>query len=241
MTTPEPETEDKPLDPYEHWKADPTPDNLATVVDTLKPLIGYQLANLGAHDDPILKNKARVVAAQAIKKYDPASGASLPTWVSSQMQQLRRFRRQAHAVLKVPERIQMDAWHLAQKEKEFIDTYDREPDLLELADFSHLPARRIAKIRKFSHATPSEAALPDQPGDDTDFTGESIDYIYRDADHIDRRILEMKTGYGGHPPLPPAQIAQKLRISPAQVSRRAKRLTFKINQMEQAMRELSGA
>src|SRR5690606_10046780 len=107
MTT-ESEAEDKPFDPYESWKADPTPDNLATVVDTLKPLIGYQLANLGAHDDPILKNKARIVAAQAIRKYDPASGASLPTWVSSQMQQLRRFRRQAHAVLKVPERIQMD-------------------------------------------------------------------------------------------------------------------------------------
>lgn len=225
--------------PYDAWKADPTPDNLAKVVDSLQPVMSYQLGNLGVSDDPLLKNKARIVAAQAVRKYDPKFGAALPTFVSGQMQQLRRFRRQAHQVLKVPERIQMDGWHLAQKEKEFLDKHDREPDLLELADFAKMPARRIAKIRRLARATPSEAAIGDTAADDMDFTGEAMEYIYRDSDHLDRRILEMKTGYGGHGMLSPAQIAQKLRISTAQVSRRAARLTMKINQLEQDMQEIN--
>jgi DNA-directed RNA polymerase specialized sigma subunit len=224
--------------PYDAWKADPTPDNLAKVVDSLQPVMNYQLGSLGVSDDPLIKNKARIVAAQAVRKYDPKL-ATLPTFVSRQLQQLRRFRRQSHQVLKVPERIQMDGWHLAQKEKEFLDKHDREPDLYELADFSKLPVGRIAKIRRLSRATPSEAAIGDTAADDMDFTGEALEYVFRDSDHLDRRILEMKTGYGGHQVMTPAQIAQKLRISTAQVSRRAARLTMKVNQLQQDMQDIN--
>jgi DNA-directed RNA polymerase specialized sigma subunit len=143
-------------------------------------------------------------------------------------------------VIKVPERILLDSFQLSQKEKEFVDIHDRDPDIVELADFSKIPVHRIKKIRMMSRPTPTEGALGDaMTGDSDDFSEEATDYIHRDSDRVDRKILEWRTGHGGSDILTPLEIAARLKISPSQVSRRATRLTYKINQMVEDLRSLS--
>ena len=230
------QTEPSVDDLYAAYKHRPSQDNLSAVVKALGPTVNYALGAVGAQGDPLVKSKALVYAAQAVQKYDPVHGASLPTYVSSNLRQLSRTARQSKSIVKMPERIQLDAYHLSESAKKFQDLHGREPDSLELADLSGMPLRRIEKVRKYARSLPSEASMPEGAEQNaTDFTQEAMDYAYHDADHLDRRILEMKTGYAGHPILSAPEIGAKLGLTPSQLSRRSAKLTYRINELQNAL------
>lgn len=220
------------------WQADPTPEKLDTVVKHLGPTIQGALRGMGSHDDPVMELKAKVLTSRAVRSYDPKFGAALPTWVARQMQPLRRFKRTALAPVRIPERIQMDALHVMQSEQEFRDKHQRDPDAEELADQARLSIDRIAKIKRTFRRVASQEAFgegaPTAPP--TDFSDESLSYVYHDADKIDRRIIEMKTGYGGNfEPMPPHEIARQLNLSPVQLSRRSARLGARLEEIRNAL------
>jgi DNA-directed RNA polymerase sigma subunit (sigma70/sigma32) len=184
---------------------------------------------------------ANVIAAQAVKKYNPdmPGAAGLHTFVKSELQQLTRVARRSRSVLQVPERSQLDAFALAKSRRSFEDAHGREPDMGELADHSGFSLKRIEKVMQQTRPTPGEAAFEtDHEKDATDFTPEAIDYVYHDADHVDRKILEHKIGHNGAEVLPPHAVAQKLGLTPSQLSRRSARLSLKINELEQSLRKL---
>ena len=189
--------------PYYTWTQDPSTDNLAAVLDSLKPTITAAVASYGGAGNPQIMAKARVVAAKAIKNYNPAAGASLPTWVSNQLRQLTRDIRKSGNDLSVAEGIQLDGYRLYQAENEFQDEHGREPTLAELADITHLSTRRIRNIRKKLKAVVMDGAATSEAGDslvstvETDFSKDAIDYVYHEADTTDKKLLEYLTGYGG--------------------------------------------
>jgi DNA-directed RNA polymerase specialized sigma subunit len=228
-----------PASAYEVWRNDPTPENLSGVVSELSPMIKSTVHNIGGGSDPYLQSQARILAAKAVSTYNPEAGASLNTWVSRQLMPLRRIRREKQAPIKIPESVQLDALHLHNVEQEFISENGREPDLYELSDRASMGIPRIEQVRKKFIKTPSEIeSSADYSTEDSpiagaaysysDFESEATDYVYAESDYIDRKILEYKTGYKNSPVLDGQQIAQKLGISPAQVTRRAAKLTYKI-------------
>ena len=227
-------------DLYASYVNDPTQDNLNSVIKGLKPTIDYQLASLGASSDPVMKSKAHVYAAEAVLNYDPEKSA-LPTFVSSQMRKLSRDRRSMSGPIKIPERMQLDTYALVRAEREFEDTNGREADDVELADVTGFSLKKIGQLRSGSMATPTESAFEEgqQEKDMPDYLDEATNYVNNDADHVDRKILELKTGYGRKSetfvPLKAKDIAAKLRISPSQVSRRSLRLSKKINDIKGAL------
>lgn len=227
---------------YQSYSSDPTPDNLFNVVDALSPTINYSLSAINASGDKLLRTKARNIAAQAVQKYDPTAGANLQTWTSNQLMQLRRIKRETQTPVKIPERTQLEAYSLARAEQEFYDKYNREPDLIELADYSKIPKKKIEKIRRTFRKIPEQGALEDMTAQTTtDWTSEALDYIYRDADAIDRKILEMKTGYGGkYEPMEPKDIAIQLSLTPSQLSRRSAKIALQIQDIESALMEVHG-
>lgn len=223
---------------YSAYQQDPSKKNLNQVVRGLQPTINHQLASLGVSNDPVMKSRALVYTAQAIPNYDP-SKSGLPTFISSQLQRLTRDKRERSTPLKIPERAQLDAWNLHVQEKEFTAKHGREPDLGELSDYTGLSHANIRKIRDTMVATPHEDAFDGNlEHESPDFTEEAIGYVYADSDHLDRKIMEMKMGYmksKGYQPLKANQIASKLGVSPSQVSRRAMRLSLKINEITDAL------
>jgi DNA-directed RNA polymerase specialized sigma subunit len=227
---------------YATWKADPTPGNLHKVVDGLQPAIDHSLRSINAGDDRLMRTKARNLAAKAITSYDPAAGAALPTWTSNQLMPLRRIRRDVQQPVKVPERTQLDAYSLMKSEQEFIEKMNREPDLEELADFSKIPVKRIEKIRRQFRRMPTAEAFGDGGfvQTESDYANEALDYIYRDVDGIDRKIIEMKTGYGGrYDPMEPKDIAMALGLTPSQLSRRSAKIAMQIQEVEDTLRQVT--
>lgn len=232
--------------PYTVWKADPTTDNLAAVLDSLRSTIAAAVASYGGAGNPQIMSKARVVAAKAIKSYNPEAGTGLPTWVSNQLRQLTRDIRKSGNDLSVAEGIQLDGYRLFQAENEFQDEHGREPTLTELADMTHLSPRRIKNIRQKLKAVVMDTAATSETGDqlaatmETDFTKDALDYIYHEADTTDKKLLEYMTGYGGEDILDNKSIMAKLKLTPVQLSRRKARLALKVNNIVNDLEKVSG-
>lgn len=218
------------------------PPDLRTSVKELRPTIDYALLQMNASDDPYLRIRADTIAAKAVQTFDPSRGAALPTWVSQNLMQLRRERRESGNVIRVPERIQMDSFALAKATAEFADTNGREPNMLELADATNLTPKRIAHVRTHEVPTSSSAAFGDDgvgslsPSHDQ----EAMDYVYSEADAVDRGILEMRMNYGGkHPNLmSKIEVASKLGLHPSQVTRRSANLAMRLESMKRDIANL---
>jgi DNA-directed RNA polymerase specialized sigma subunit len=212
------------------YQSKPSKENLYSVVKSLKNTINYTLASLNSAGNPVLEGKALVYTANAVKDYDPTYGAALPTYVTTQLRRLIRDQRQINSPVKIADRAMLDLYKITQAEQAYEDQHGREPDLLQLADFSGINPKRIEKVRRQMPAIPTEDAFGESIGDQTpDFASEVMDAVFFESDHVDRKILEHKTGYGGKQELSGEELARKIGISPSQVSRRAKRLSKKIN------------
>lgn len=218
---------------YTQWQNKQTPESLADVVEAMRPMIDYRVSAHGGADNPKMRHQAKLIAADSIRRFNPAAGANLQSWVQTNLQGLNRYRRESQGPVKVPERASLDAWSLELASRRFQDDHDREPDVRELADASGLSVKRIADVRKATRPIGSEAQSMASPeAHQADFLGEAMEYLYGELDYVDRRIIDMTTGYGGTEMLPKNVIAQRLGISPSQVTRRSDAIAKRLQAME---------
>lgn len=228
------------LSPYDSWKASGNPDDLAKVVDGLGGKIATHLHRYGLGSDPMANSQARVYAAKAVKSYNPESGASMETWLDRNMQQLSRFKRQRATAVKVPERIQLDSYTINKARVAFEEENGRDPDLDELADASGMTVKRLNDVtksfRKMSGEEPFEGNLAGS--EMPDYAREALEVTWEEAGTLDRKIIEMKTGYGGkYPSMSANEVAARLNLSPVELSRRSARLASKIDELWEALEE----
>ncbi len=226
------------LSPYDTWKASGQPQDLGRVVDSLQPKIATHLHRYGMGSDPLAQGQARIYAAKAVQSYKPESGASLETWLDRNMQQLSRFKRTRATAVKVPERIQLDNYSISKARVAFEEEHGREPELEELADSAGMSVKRLNEVtrsfRKMSGEAPFEGNL--NSSETPDYAREALEVTWEEADKLDRKILEMKTGYGGkYQPMRPIDIAARLNLSPVALSRRSDRLASKIDLIWEAL------
>jgi len=221
----------KTQDAYVTWREDPSDDNMATVMKSLNPTISYFVSTLGASDNPQMRHKAKVFAAQAVHSYNPESGAGLSTWTQGQLKRMRRYKRETGGAVRVPDRSQLDAYTIEKARVQYLDDHGSEPDMHQLADAARLPVKRIEAVTAATRPVPSASQLPGAGGALPDYMDEAAEYVYSEADKKDRQILEFSTGYGGVEKLTKANIAKKLGISTAQVTRRTARIGMRLQEM----------
>jgi Sigma-70 region 3 len=211
---------------YAGWKADPTPSKLNAVVDVLHPQIDQHLARMGMHGDPLMRSKARLLAADAIKTWDPGQGGSLPTWTGHQLMQLHRFRRLSQQALDIPEGVQLDALKIEQQRRELAEKKNREPTQEELADATGFSMKRLRDVQTGMRPTPAASAFGDASPAMlyNDHTAEAMDAIYGTADTVDKQIMEGRMGYNGAPTVDTRTLLLRTKLTPPQLSRRAARL-----------------
>lgn len=233
-----------PKDSYDVWRAAKTKSNLFAVVKDLEPTIGSVLASMGGGGNPGLRGKARVVAAKAVQTFDPAAGAALPTWVSQQLRQLSRDIRKSNTDIHVPDGVMMDAYAIHRAESELEDELGREPTVEEVSDRAHLSVKRVADVRRKNRRQSSESAAT--AGDEVAAVGgisidhypEAMDYVYRESDTNDRKLMEYTVGYGGAKVLGSKEIMGRLRLTPTQLTRRKARLSMRIIEVARNLEEV---
>lgn len=230
-------------DQYQIWKADPSASNLYNVVAGLKPTIQSVLASMGG-SSPSIASKARVVAAKAVQSYDESAGVSLPTWVSQNLRQLSRDIRKSNSDIQIPEGVQLDAFAIYKAEQELLDELGREPTVGEVANRSHLSIKRIQDVKKKNKKQGTESGTTGEDGSSsivqntTDYTDESLRYVYEDSDRTDQKIIEYTTGFGGTDTLESGEIMKRLHLTPVQLTRRKMRLSKRVIEIKDALESI---
>ena len=220
---------------YEEWRADPTPERLATTMRSLQPMINSEIQRYPGPKN-VLRGKAKQLAVGAIRSYNPTSGAKLTSWVTTQLQPLNRYGRTVAGSVRIPEAARRQAAEVETRRLELVDKLGDEPTDQQLADATGLSEKRIAHLRTLAVPVLSEGALEEMAAGDSEDSGpspgvelpegdpalrEATNMVYEELDARDRKIMEFKTGYNGAPVLDNMTIAKRLGVSPALVSQRS--------------------
>lgn len=215
-------------DPFERWQRNPDKHNTGLLLQAIQPDIDRGIAaHVGTNASPVIRSRAKLLALQAAKSYDPQK-ARLGTHVINNLQGLRRVARQERQVLRVPERVSLDQDRTRLAKQELQDRLGRDPTMAELADHTGLSLKRLNYIRKFQQPV-SEGFLMSQASGENDEWMPAVarqgadpwvELVYSDMDPINQKILEWTLGLHGEPTLSNQEIARRLRISPSGISQR---------------------
>lgn len=215
---------------YTEWKAKPGPETNAAMLKALHPTIEGAIRTHVGGPNPLLVSRARVMTLQGLKSYDPKRGR-LKSHLYNHLLGLKRANRQQTTVLKVPEKVQLDKYHLAQAEAELAATLGREPTDAQLADHTGFSPARMAKVRAYQSGL-SEGYLDDATQGQAFGGARSLaqhkshwpEIVYDGLDDYHRKIMEHAFGLNGRRPLANHEIARRMNRSPGAISQAKARI-----------------
>lgn len=217
---------------YQIWLKRQDPESMGGVIRELSPMID---AEVFRYNGPkvLMRNKARVLAARAVKTYDPSSGAKLSSWVVTQMQPLTRYGRTLARPVHTSELAHRQGAEVEATRKILSEDLGAEPTDAQLADETGLSVSRINKVRSMNPAYFSEgaveqvnetgepmAAAVENRGPDSALETTS-QAVYASLNERDRAIFDLKTGRNGKEALDNKSIAKRLGVSEGLVSQRS--------------------
>jgi AraC-like DNA-binding protein len=219
-------------EPFKAWKADPTPGSNATMLKTLKPVIEGAVKTHVGENNPLLYSRAKRLALEGLRTYDPMRGR-LKTHLYGQLQGLKRINQQQTQILKVPERVALDRYHLDMASQELASELGREPSDAEIAERTGLSPRRLMRIRQYQPGVAEGSIVDPETGGGYSGAAQTPDgearnawmqMIYDDLDPHHQVIMELTLGLNGHRPLSNQEIAQRLKRSPGAISQAKARI-----------------
>jgi len=219
---------------YEMWKQNPTPETMAGVVNELKPMINSEIQRFPGPKH-VLRSKAKLLAVDAVKSYDPSSGAKLTSWLVTQLQPLSRYGRELDRPVYTPEIAVRQSAEVETVRQRLSDELGAEPSDDQLADATGLSSLRIAKVRTMSPAYfAAGKETQNAAGDVQDATSLGVDEqqsdsvmdlatqaVYASLDDRDKMIYDLKTGRHGHPQVDNKTIAKRLGVSEGLISQKS--------------------
>ena len=178
-----------------------------------------------AGNDQAYKTQARILALDAAKSFDPSRGADIKTHVFNNLKRLQRISAQRGNLTKVPEGAALQRLVIQRAMREYEADNGDSPTTEQLADIVGMPSKRIDAIMNYKPVV-SDSAASNEEGDSmaADKVTAALNlydkYIYNELDTTDKKIYEWTTGYGKGIKLSGIEIAKKLNITPAAVSKR---------------------
>lgn len=233
----------KPVSPfdgaYTAWTAKQEPQtnrDLLAAIDT--DLDDVLVSHLG-QVSPLAKSHAKLMALDALKRYDPKQ-AGVKTFLHTQLQGIKRYNQKTTQLLSLPERFERERYALSETEKALNHDLGRDATDDELTDRLGIPAKRLARLRSYGGAV-SEGKLQSGSEDGAIFgyqpvakrdklrlsTIESI--VYGELHPEDKLIMEHTMGLNGREVLSNQDLARKLRKSPGAISQRKAKIQGMLN------------
>jgi DNA-directed RNA polymerase specialized sigma subunit len=189
----------------------------------------------------VVRQRAQILAAQAVKGFMPEKGAQLTTHVYRQLQRLQREAPQLTDPMPMPERVRRDSRDVINAMAEIGAVAGTEISDEQVSELTGIPVSRVTKVRRLMRKGISESAYDEGLGEDDDDTpdvvaqstepyDEWVDAVYHDLGEVDRVVMAYRTGYRGNPVLSTTDIAKRLRMSPGAVSQRAAKIQAKLDE-----------
>lgn len=225
-------------EPFRMWQAQPDKANTGNLLRAIEPEIRRGVfAHVGA-DNPLLKSRARKLALQSLKNYDPTK-AKLGTHVVNSLQGLKRINRKQTDIIAVPERLSYDRQQIERLSQELEDDMGRAPSTAELADYTGFSVKRINRALNSQMALSEGVYAKNTQGDSANMavnpTQDSnwAEVLYYDLDPTNQKILEWTMGLNNSPMLPNKEIARRLRLTPGAITQRKQRIQQQLDEMQE--------
>lgn len=223
---------------YDAYMQSKINDNRLALIHALDPIIQQSVIAAGGDiSNPVTMAKARMMALAGLKSYDP-SKATLKNFMYSHLRGLNRALGTANNIIQTPETVILDRNKIVRAEQELFDELGRFPNTNEVANYTGLSTKRIAKLRKANvpltegqvDAVLGEATDPEMKRlGDTTKDDSWMEYVYDSIDDRQKAIMENLYGMHGNDPIPAKDVAKKLKITAAAVSQQRKKIDELIN------------
>jgi DNA-directed RNA polymerase specialized sigma subunit len=221
-------------DTFNVWKGSPDKVNTGLLLKELQPTISSAMNSYAPGSGDEFDIPAKMMALDAVKRYDPKQGAKLNTHVFNSMKSLNRLKADRSNIIHIPENVLLEKNKLNGVKAGLESELGREPTIDELADRTGISPARIEKINKYRNVQ-SESSMLTEKGD-TLFERKKdphkiwAEYVYHDLDPVDKKIYEWSTGYGGNETYKKGEIARRLNMSAPAVSQRINKIIAKLEE-----------
>ncbi len=220
-------------DAYAAWKTSDTPKTRGAMLRAVRPVLDTAVYSYaGKNASPAVRSKAKMLALQAFKTYDPTQG-NMKTHLLSNLRRLQREAQQGQQIIHTPERVNLDRQHLREAEEALRDRLGRDPSDAEVADYTGLSRKRIGYVRGIHTPINSGSILDDSgevyspasliPGD-TQRADAWREMVYYDLDGISQAVMDYTLGLHGAPVLSTAEIARRVGLTPGAISQRRNKI-----------------
>jgi len=208
---------------YDTWKVDPTPQAASDLLSAYDPLIQSEMGRFGEGiAAPALKAKAKKLALNAFRSYNPDKGAALSTHLVHQLRRLHRAGYESAQALRLSEELQSGVNQYRQVRGNMELDLGREPTTEELQDTLGWSQSRVKRLERQLRGETAAGSLEFDPvAIEHDETDARISYVYHDLAPRDKLIFEWTTGYGGKEKLSKVKIAERLGVSPVVITQRS--------------------
>lgn len=218
------------------WKSNGNSADASRLYSYLDKTISGAIQSYGRGDRSLTVPAYRL-AFDAVKTYDPSKGADLKTHVFHNLQRLNRISADRSNIVHIPEGVSKDYSVISKALRDFTDEHNREPNDDELSDITGLSRKRIDKILGRTSPISGTQSSTDEGGDTVLHKGISedtyIEYLYASSDPVDKKIIEMTSGFRGRPIMNGVEAARRLNMSAPAVSQRMKRLRDRMAQIRE--------
>lgn len=206
---------------WRQWNKTKNDADLQALLNVLQPIVNQQITRWGGTlAKPMLQIKAKVLAVEAIKTYNPKAGTNLATHVINRLQKLSRTVYTHTQAARLPEHkaLGMATFNIAQKQLQ--DNLGRVPTNAELSDHLGWTKTRTQEFQRaynrkelLSSGEFNPASFPI-----TDQYDPLIDYVYFDMAPQKQELFEHLTGYGGKQILSTEQLMTRFGLTQGQLS-----------------------
>lgn len=210
---------------YQEWQAaGGTPEANAKFLTAVEPVLRSAASTYAGDDGPLALSRARLIALDALPRYDPAK-AGLGTYLHSHLKGLRRVSRQQSRPVAAAERVAFGRARSQQIEDELEHELGRPASAAEVAAKMGVSVDRLAEYAATRPGV-SEGAFEDDIGGAAIHPSQQawVDLVYGDLGARDQVIMDYSLGLHGRPRLSNAALALKLGVTPGAVSQRKAKL-----------------
>lgn len=231
------------LDLWTRYKTGGDMDAKRELIASLKPIVNSQVSKFKTSGLPVsaIRLEGINLTSQAIDTYDP-SRAQLNTHVINNLKKLSRFVTNYQNVGHIPEPRALLIGKYNACFENLKEELGREPTVIELSDAMHLP---LVEIERLQLELRKDLSIEYSSGESDEAEGfyvftrdadeskkeNAIQFVYFEADPIDKKILEYTFGLNGTQKLSFGAITKKLKINDAELKRRKKDLATQITEM----------
>ena len=212
----------------------------AEYLRNVDPTINKAINAYAAGDRSYL-TQARIYALDATKTYDPNKGASIDTHVYGQLRRLQRLSAQRGNLTRISENVAQERATVQRAIRELTADLGEDPTTEQIANKVGMSRKRVDALMNYKPVVPDSVAVSPEGDSLGEYEVDKAlklydNVIYDELDDIDKKIYEWSTGYGKGEKLSGVEIAKRLKMSPAAVSKRYAKIAQKFAEDRELIR-----